>query len=181
MTAYGIDRTPRPAAPFASRLWSGGLRAAQFSLLWWVLADGAVDSWPVAVPVVGLATLASLRLLPPVACSLWGIARFVPFFLWRSLAGGADVARRALHPRLPLSPRMYLYPWRLPPGLPRVFMANLISLLPGTLSTKVGTDGLLVHMLDGRKDFQGELEAVEQKVAALFGVSFFDNPQETVK
>ena len=175
MIVHTVDRsvylklTPRESVIF--RLRSGWLRAVLFALLWWILTDGAVDSWLVGTPVVLFATLVSVMLLPPFSWSLTGIVRFVPFFLWRSLWGGVDVARRALHPRLPISPGLFDYIFRLPPGLPQVFMANTISLLPGTLSAKLGANCLQVHVLDERKDFVPELEKVEQRVAAMFGIS----------
>jgi multicomponent Na+:H+ antiporter subunit E len=147
------------------------LRAMLFALMWWVLTDGAMDSWLVGAPVVLFATLVSVMLLPPFSWSLTGIVRFVPFFLWRSLHGGVDVARRALHPRLPISPGMVNYRWRLPPGLPRVVMANTVSLLPGTLSAELHKEYLRVHVLNRREDFLSELEKVEQRVAAMFALS----------
>ncbi len=142
-----------------------------FSLLWWILTLGAIDSWLIGVPVVLLAVLASGWLLPPISWSLPGVASFVPFFLWRSLYGGVDVARRALHPQLPISPGLFDYRWRLPPGLPRVFMANTVSLLPGTLSAELGKEYLRVHVLDQSGNFIPELSIVEERVARLFGVS----------
>jgi len=154
-----------------THLRSGCIRAVLFALMWWMLTDGATDSWLVGAPVILFATMVSLLLLPPLLWSLTGTVRFVPFFLWRSLYGGVDVAKRALHPRLPISPGLFNHPWRLPPGLPRVFMANTVSLLPGTLSLELGAHCLRVHVLDDRKDFLSELEKVEQKVAAMFGIS----------
>jgi len=154
-----------------THLRSGCIRAVLFGLVWWMLTDGATDSWLVGTPVILVATMISLLLLPPFLWSLTGILRFVPFFLSRSLYGGVDVARRALHPRLPISPGLFDHPWRLPPGLPRIFMANTVSLLPGTLSLELGANCLQVHVLDDRKDFLSELEKVEQRVAAMFGIS----------
>ncbi|HEB93256.1 MAG TPA: cation transporter [Gammaproteobacteria bacterium] len=165
----GLELTPRELVLF--HLWNGCLRAVLFALVWWIFTDGAMDSWWVGVPVILFATLVSKVLLPPYFWSLTGIIRFVPFFLWRSLYGGVDVARRALHPRLPISPGLFCYPWRLPPGLPRIFMANVVSLLPGTLSTQLGEHCLQVHVLDERKDCLSELETVEQRVAVMFGIS----------
>jgi len=129
-------------------LRAGWLRAVLFALMWWILTDGVMNSWLVGVPMVLFATLVSMALLPPLSWSLTGIVRFAPYFLWRSLYGGTDVARRALHPRLPISPGMYDHRWRLPPGLPRVFMANTVSLLPGTLSAELDEQCLRVHVLD---------------------------------
>lgn len=99
------------------------------------------------------------------------LLRFVPIFLMRSLLGGADVAWRAFHPGVPIAPELITYPLRLPPGLSRVFMANTVSLLPGTLSAELGENCLTVHVLDGRQDYLSELESVEQNVARMFGAS----------
>lgn len=63
----------------------------------------------------------------------------------------------------------------IPPGLPRVFMANPVNLLPGTLSvaltTELNQNALTVHVLDRNKQITIELESVEHRVARLFGVS----------
>ena len=146
------------------------LRTVLFALLWWILTEGAMDSWLVGAPVVVCAALASGALLPRVSWSWSGITRFVPFFLWHSLYGGVDVARRALHPRLPIAPALFDHKWRLPPGLPRVFMANTVSLLPGTLSAELGEEYLHVHVLDKTGAFASDLALVEARVARLFGL-----------
>ncbi len=152
------------------RMRAGGWRTVLFALAWWILAGGAMDSWLIGVPAVLVATVASLVLLPPISFSPVGIVRFASYFLWRSLYGGVDVARRAMHPGLPVSPGLIEHEWRLPPGLPRVFMANVVSLQPGTLSMELGDDCLRVHVLDERGDFLPELEKVEGKVAAIFRI-----------
>ena len=164
-----LELTPHDSALIHLR--SGWLRAVLFALMWWVLTDGAMDSWLVGVPVVLFSTLLSVVLLPPFSWSLTGIARFLPYFLWRSLYGGVDVARRALDPRLPISPGMYDHRWRLPPGLPRVFMANTVSLLPGTLSAELDEEHLRVHILDQTGVFTSELAMIEVRVAGLFGLN----------
>ena len=146
-------------------------RCLLFLLLWWMLTDGNVQSWWLGFPAVTLAVIASVALLPPVPM-VWGeLLRFTPVFLRRSLRGGADVAWLAFHPRMPIAPELVDYPLRLPPGLPRVFMANTVSLLPGTLSAALDLSVLKVHVLDRRKDVLSELEALEQRVARMFGVS----------
>lgn len=146
-------------------------RAVLFSLVWWILVDGAAPSWWIGVPAVLLAVVVGTALVQPAHLVWHELLRFIPFFLMRSLLGGADVAWRALHPRMPISPALVEYPLRLPAGLPRVFMANTVSLLPGTLSAALDLSVLKVHVLDRRKDVLSELEAVEQGVARMFGVS----------
>ena len=146
-------------------------RGGLFSLIWWVLTDGAATSWWIGVPAVLLAVAASAALLPPRPFVWYEFLRFVPFFLIRSLLGGVDVAWRAFHPAKPIAPDLIEYLIRLPPGLPQVFMANTISLLPGSLSAALDRGVLKVHVLDSRSDFLAELETMEQRVARMFGIS----------
>lgn len=151
------------------------VRALLFSLIWWILSDGAIASWLIGVPAVLLAVAASVALLPPVTVAWSGLLRFVPFFLRHSLLGGLDVARRAFLPDMPINPDLIAYPLRLPPGLPRVFMANTVSLLPGTLCAALDHNVLTVHVLDRQTGFLAELQAVEQRVARMFNLSL-SNP-----
>jgi len=146
-------------------------RTGLFALLWWILTEGAMNSWLVGAPVVVFAAFASTVLLPGASWSLPGILRFVPFFLWHSLRGGVDVAGRALHPRLPISPVLLKHQWRLPTGLSRVFMANTVSLLPGTLSVELDEEFLHVHILDQTGAFASELTVIEARVARMFGLN----------
>ncbi|MGB3212196.1 MAG: Na+/H+ antiporter subunit E [Desulforhopalus sp.] len=152
--------------------WSTlGLQGVSFSLIWWVLTDGVTSSWWIGAPAVLLAIAAGTVLQSPASFILHELLRFVPFFLLRSLLGGADVAWRAFHPTMPIAPGLVEYQLRLPPGLPQVFMANTVSLLPGTLSAGLNLNLLKVHVLDNRSNFLAELEAVEQRVARVFGMS----------
>jgi len=159
---------PSGLANIYLRVWL--LRLALFSLLWWVLTDGAIDSWPVGVPVVLIATLVSVMLMPPLSWSLRGMVVFIPYFFWHSIRGGVDVAMRALNPQLPISPGLFDYRFRLPPGLPRVFMANTVSLLPGTLSVELCEEILRVHVLDETGSIKEELNMLENRLADIFGL-----------
>lgn len=149
-------------------------RAALFAFLWWILTEGNPSSWAVGVPVVVAATIMSVRPSPP---SQWrwrfsSFVRFVPFFLWQSLRGGVDVAWRAFHPRLPLAPLLLAYHLRLPEGPAQVFLADLISILPGTLSAELRQGCLTVHAIDGDPTaLSQELQSLENLAADLFRVN----------
>ncbi|WP_246033064.1 Na+/H+ antiporter subunit E [Shewanella canadensis] len=153
------------------RVW---FRAVAFTFMWWMLTEGSVNSWLVGTPVVLIATLISMVLVPPFSCSVVGSVRFVPFFIWHSLRGGADVAWRAFHPKMPIAPDLVDFPLRLPPGMSRVFMVNTVSLLPGTLSVELGANSLKVHVLDTRKNVLSELMTLETIVARMFDISLQD-------
>jgi len=151
-------------------------RALLFLLIWWFITNGDPASWWIGIPAVVLALIVSSTMISPVFFVWSEIPRFVAFFLWHSLLGGVDVARRDFSPSLPIAPGLLEYPLRLPPGLPQVFMANAVGLLPGTLSAELQNNVLSVHVLDRRSDVLTELDAVECSVARMFGIPL-DNSQ----
>jgi multicomponent Na+:H+ antiporter subunit E len=132
-------------------LWaSAGKRAAWFFCLWLVLTGANREDVPAAASAVAAATWTSLRLLEPRASrrSLRAIAQLALLFLYQSVVAGADVARRALDPRLPLHPGFVLYPTGLSRGVRRNVFATLTSLLPGTVPTGEEKGQLVYHCLD---------------------------------
>ena len=154
-------------AVFLSRLsWS--------ALVWWVLSAGAAESWLVGVPAVLGAALLSSCMLPPLRVSFRGAVRFTGFFLLASLRGGLDVARRALHWRLPLDPGFLEHRGRALPPVARVFVANTSSLLPGTLTADVDDRRLYVHALDTGSTARATLERAERHIADLFSLDLRD-------
>lgn len=121
--------------------------------------------------MIVLAVAVTLPIRSSIRVVWWELLRFIPFFVGRALSGGMDVARRALHPRLPLEPAVIEYPLRLPRGLPQVVMANTINLLPGTLTADIQAGALKVHVIDHQTSVLEELEALENAVARTFGIT----------
>lgn len=67
----------------------------------------------VGATAVASAVIISVTLVPPLGLVGREVMGVVPFFLWHSLNGGVDVAWRAFHPRLPITPELIEYPLRL--------------------------------------------------------------------
>lgn len=155
-----------------SRLGPGLPRLAFLTLLWWVLSGGAAAAWAVGVPTIAAAYLLSLALSKPVVrrWRLPGLFRFLSYFAIHSVRGGVDVAWRALHPSMPLHPGIVHYRWRLPAGPERIFLANIVSLLPGSLSAELDSRSLTLHVLDSRLPFATALRELEARVADAFGL-----------
>jgi multicomponent Na+:H+ antiporter subunit E len=147
-------------------------RLGLLSALWWALNLGELDSWIVGLPVVALAAWVATQLTTALhwRVQLRGLLQFLPFFLLTSLRGGADVAWRALHPRLPIEPVLLHYPLRLRNGTARTFLVNVVNLLPGTLSADLKASGLVLHVLNDPGSAARGLAVLEGHVAALFGV-----------
>jgi multicomponent Na+:H+ antiporter subunit E len=86
-------------------------------------------------------------------------------FLYQSVVAGADVARRALDPRLPLHPGFAAYPVGFPPGPARNTFATLTSLLPGTVPAGDEDGKLVYHCLDVDQPVLSQLAAEEAALA----------------
>lgn len=150
---------------------SAASRAAWFLCLWFALAGASVDDAPAAAIAVAAATWTSLALLEPATSrrSPRAILQLGCLFLYHSVVAGADVARRALDPRLPLRPGFITYPTRLPRGQRRNVFATLTSLLPGTVPAGEESAQLLYHCLDVEQAVVAELAREEAAlVRALY-------------
>lgn len=138
-------------------------RAAGFLALWLILFGLNAADLPVGMLTAAAATWASLRLMPPGPWRLRPLAllRLALRFLWQSIVAGADVARRALDPRLPLRPGFVAYPVYFPPGTARNAFATLTSLLPGTVPAGDERGQLVYHCLDVDQPVLSQLAAEE--------------------
>ena len=141
-----------------------------FGILWWVLTDDAKSLLGIGAPITLVAAWTSVKLLAPLSISCAGFLYFTCYFVWSSVRGAIDVARCALHPQMPITPEFAEYKFHLPLESARVFMANSVSLIPGTLSTNLDKDWLYVHVLNKSATFEKELEKLEHSVARLFKI-----------
>mgnify|MGYP006284325717 CR=1 FL=1 len=158
--------------------WRGWLRRlVLFMILWWVLSGGDASGWMIGAPFVVLASWLSLELWTRYRLSLTGVLRFLPWFAVQSVAGATDVARRAFDPRLPLRPGLVRHRLRLPSGVCRVSLANIVTMLPGTLSADLVDDELVIHTLDIGRDLHAMVEDLEPRIAGVFGLRLDDLPQ----
>lgn len=141
-----------------------------FAGLWWLLSDGNPESWMVGVPAVLAASWAAHRLGTGEqrTISASGVVRFLPLFVWESLRGGIDVARRTLARRLRIEPGFVHYHTGLDQPSARVFFANCVCLLPGTLAADLHGNALRVHVLDSGLNPQAELQRLERAVALVY-------------
>lgn len=144
-------------------------RFALLVVLWWALTGG--QGWAFGLPLSALLTFIWLRFAPPVhRVHLGALAVFGAYFLWRSCLAGIDVAARLLAPVPRISPVQRSFRLRLPPGPAQTLVANTLSLVPGTLSVALAGGEVILHCLDEGADTEAELRALEQRIAAVFGL-----------
>ena len=141
-----------------------------FAGVWWLLTDGNPESWLVGMPAVLAASWMAQRLGTGErwAISTWGVLRFFPLFVWESLRGGADVVVRTLAPRMRIRPGFSTYHTNLKQRSARVFFANCVCLLPGTLAADLDEKELRIHMLDSGIEPQADLQRLEHAVARIY-------------
>ncbi len=140
------------------------MRAALFLALWLVLAGPALAGLPFGLLAAALAAWASHRLLPGRIAPRDPRAalRLIGRTTWQAGLAGADIARRAFDPRLPLQPGLVTHVTALPPGPARDGFTALASLAPGALPAGFDAAGaLIVHALDTRLPVGRELAATE--------------------
>lgn len=149
-------------------LWSGLARALGFLGFWFILYG---TEFLMGTMVAVMAAWASLRLLPaghltfrPVA-----LAKYALRFLRQSISAGIDAARRALDPRLPLSPGFVVYKTRLPSGPLRNAFCTATSLLPGALPCGTDQGGIVIHCLDVSQVVGEQLAAEEALLVQALG------------
>ena len=141
-----------------------------FAALWWLLSNGSAGSWIVGLPVVIAATLVGQSLMGriPVSIRLQGLASFIVFFIYESIRGGIDVARRTLPPTMNIQPHFYYYQTQIQQPMAKILFCNCISLLPGTLSVQLRDDDIEIHVLSSDNKVEKELARLENKVLAIF-------------
>ncbi len=71
-------------------------------------------------------------------------------FLWECFKANLDVAYRVLHPQLPIYPGIVKVRTKLTTDTALTFLANSITLTPGTMSVDIDKDNgiLYIHWID---------------------------------
>ncbi len=96
----------------------------------------------------------------------WAIL-YIPVFLWHMLIANLDVAFRVLHPACPVKPGIVKVKTSLKTDIAKAFLANSITLTPGTMTVDIDNDILYVHWIDVYNKGE-DIEANTQAISAKF-------------
>jgi multicomponent Na+:H+ antiporter subunit E len=137
--------------------------AALWMLLFWSANPAVIAGGCLAGLVV---SLAMRPLLPENLGRLLDVRRwfwaalFVPYFLYYVVRANLDIMLRVLNPDLPIRPGIVKLRTNLQSPMARMFLANSISLTPGTLTIDLDGQDLYVHWINistDEPDRRGEL------------------------
>ncbi|CAI8798455.1 multicomponent Na+:H+ antiporter subunit E [Methylocaldum szegediense] len=159
---------------FVTLVKSAIRRVLLLVVCWWALTEGDSSAWAFGIPVILIALASSILINPSTRGRIHSLPGFAGFFLWHSLLGGIDVARRALHPKMPLAPALIDFPLRLDDQAAITLLIYTINLLPGTIVVEFEERRLGIHVLDRRLPVFESLRTVETRVAVLFGFQLTD-------
>jgi len=90
---------------------------------------------------------------------------YIPMFLWYMVKANVDVAYRALHPERPIKPGIVKIKTVLKTDIAKVFLANSITLTPGTMTCDIDGDYLYIHWIWIQSP---ELEQASKLIASRF-------------
>jgi multicomponent Na+:H+ antiporter subunit E len=98
--------------------------------------------------------------------------RAIVYWVWLAkeiVKANIDVARRIVHPRLPISPTLVRVKASQKSELGQVIYANSITLTPGTVSVQVSDGTILVHAI--AEEMAGDLKAgeMDRRVTGMEG------------
>jgi len=94
------------------------------------------------------------------------VFRYVPVFLWECFKANIDVAYRVIHPKILINPGIVKVKTELKTDTGLTFLANSITLTPGTMSVDIDKDSgvLYVHWINVKaKDVDAATELIVRR------------------
>ena len=88
---------------------------------------------------------------------------YLPYFLYYCIIANIDVAVRVIHPDMPIKPGIVKVRTTLTSDLAKTFLANSITLTPGTLTVDIDGQVLYVHWINIDTD------SAEERTARICG------------
>ena len=148
------------------------------SIFWFLLVDCDLSSLLVGVIFIPMSIFAASKLSEKtdsenrdLQVNILKVPKFIGFFLYQSIKGGIDTARRVFSVNMHLKAEFLHYPVKhLPAGLPMNLFMNVVSLLPGSVSVIREPNSVLVHVLAVTNSTIDDIYQCEVIISELFGI-----------
>jgi len=129
---------------------------------------GAVIAVLFAFLLSGLLPRRVERLFSPVRW-FWALMHIISLSFWIVVAN-FDVLYRVVHPNMPIRPGIVKVKTTLQSDEAKTFLANSITLTPGTLTVDIIDDWLYVHWINVHENLE-DTEAITRDIAGRFEVT----------
>ena len=90
---------------------------------------------------------------------------YIPVFLWEMAKANFDVAYRVIHPKMPINPGIVKIKTGLKSEMGKTFLANSITLTPGTFTVDLKDEFLYIHCINVREK---EISKASEQIAGRF-------------
>jgi multicomponent Na+:H+ antiporter subunit E len=117
-----------------------------WSLDWQQVSTGIIMALLVSLALQGLYQEKIVRIFNPVRWFWFGV--YVLYFLYYCFRANLDVAYRAIHPDIPIRPGIVKVHTDLKTDLAKAFLANSITLTPGTLTVDIQDNKMFIHWIN---------------------------------
>ena len=144
-----------------------------FSFIVWLLLTGTLNTQNLIVGglvslIVGL-VFGELFVDEPLKVfhvNRWFFAiAYIPLFIWEMAKANFDVAYRVLHPKMPINPGIVKVKTNLKSEMGKTFLANSITLTPGTFTVDLKDEFLYIHCINVRET---DIEKASQDIVGRF-------------
>lgn len=150
-------------------------------LVIWLLLTWTLDSQEVIVGIILCVALATLlgsiftrgpkRLFQPKRWFYFLL--YVPYFITYCVKANLDVAYRVIHPDLPIRPGIIKVTTNLKTDVAKTFLANSITLTPGTLTVDISGQDLFIHWINiDTDDAQERTDTIVRRFEGLLARIF---------
>ena len=122
----------------------------------WMLLFWSLDAWVIGTGVFFALIVGTLlgdiypdglpKLLNPQRWVFFLL--YLPYFLYWCLRANLDVALRVIHPDVPIRPGIVKVKTTLTSEMAKTFLANSITLTPGTLTVDIDGEDFYVHWIN---------------------------------
>jgi len=97
---------------------------------------------------------------------------YIPYFLYYCVRANLDVAYRVIHPDLPIRPGIVKVKTRLTTDLAKTFLANSITLTPGTLTVDIRDQDFYVHWINVPEEAEEGTQQIVRRFEPLLAEIF---------
>jgi multicomponent Na+:H+ antiporter subunit E len=126
------------------------------ALVLWMLLFWSLDPWVIGTGVFFALIVGALlgdiypdglpKLLNPLRWLFFLV--YLPYFLYYCIRANFDVAVRVIHPDVPIKPGIVKVRTTLTSDMAKTFLANSITLTPGTLAIDIDGQDLYIHWIN---------------------------------
>jgi multicomponent Na+:H+ antiporter subunit E len=148
--------------------------------VFWILNSGKIEAFYLILGVVCSLAIAYIfhEIFVPIKDPKMAFTTairfllYIPWLFYQIVLANLDVAKRVLHPAMPIQPHIISFPSKLKSDLSMTTLGNSITLTPGTITVDIDPDGTFYVHCIAKEPAEALLSEVPCEMAARVGYVF---------